>query len=255
MINTEASSRSARLDPIIPTQLVPEICCGVLRWWDSQWLQHCPSGHIQTHHLVKWSRTNKASYQEKNQLQPNIPFHCWAWEISNKNNGFHRQQGVIISPCFTDVHGLPASKGVAVPCHGGHFASRRFVLRLGKGHGFPTWNKQNQPWRPPENCSNRIIWNQLYLDLGQNKIHVPMKNLVLTVPSEDLKNGVWWGVFSSRTNVAATAARLQGDCFQGVATENSIHLHKDISQQTFPYIMYRHLLHKWMQTKALPRDA
>ena len=108
MINTEASSRSARLDPIIPTRLVPEICCGVPRWWDSQWLQHCPSGHIQTHHLVKWSRTNKA-YQGilpgKKPLQPNIPFHCWAWEISNKNNGFHRQQGVIISPYFTGLQG------------------------------------------------------------------------------------------------------------------------------------------------------
>lgn len=126
MINPEASSHSKRLDPIIPTQLVPEICCGVLRWWDSQWLQHCPSGHIQTHHLVKWSRTNKASYQEKNNSNPTFPSIAEPGRSPTKIMGSIANRGWSFHPTS------PASKGVAVPCHCGHFASRGFVLRLGQ---------------------------------------------------------------------------------------------------------------------------
>ena len=139
MINTEASSRSARLDPMIPTRLVPEICCGVLRWWDSQWLQHCPSGHIQTHHLVKWSRMNKATYlvpgiKNEQGILPGKKSTPTQHSLPSDEPGRSptKIMGSIANRGWSFHPTSPASKGVAVPCHCGHFASRGFVLRLGQ---------------------------------------------------------------------------------------------------------------------------
>ena len=62
---------------------------------------------VDTSRHTTWSNDQERTRHPtmKKTTPTNIPFHCWAWEISKKKKGFHGQQGVIISPYFTGLQG------------------------------------------------------------------------------------------------------------------------------------------------------
>ena len=83
---------------------------------------------VDTSRHTTWSNDQERTRHPtmKKTTPTNIPFHCWAWEISKKKKDSMANRGWSFHPTS------PASKGVAVPCYCGHFASRGFVLRLGQ---------------------------------------------------------------------------------------------------------------------------